>query len=99
MSIRGKFDGITSEDLLLEADRFGVRRPKDLLAEVRAAIESWPKFAQEARLTASTAAQVQGDFRLIETSIMLETQPFVLLPAIDSSLAPVQKSPWRIRKI
>jgi serine/threonine-protein kinase HipA len=65
MSVHGKFDGITREGLLLEADRFGVRRPKDLLAEVRAAIESWLAFAQEAQLNASTTVQVQDDFRLI----------------------------------
>jgi serine/threonine-protein kinase HipA len=65
MSVHGKFDGITREDLLLAADRFGVRRPKDLLSEVRAAIESWPTFVQEAQLSAAVASHVQADFCLI----------------------------------
>jgi serine/threonine-protein kinase HipA len=65
MSVQGKFDGISRADLLAEADRFGVRRPKDLLAEVRGAIENWPIFAREAELSAAAAIQIQGDFCLI----------------------------------
>lgn len=65
MSVRGKFDSITREDLLLEADRFGVRRPKDLLAEVCAAVEDWPTFAREAQLSPAVTSHVQGDFSLV----------------------------------
>jgi serine/threonine-protein kinase HipA len=65
MSVQGKFDSISRADLLAEADRFGVRRPKDLLAEVRAAVANWPSFAREAELSAAAAGQVQADFCLI----------------------------------
>jgi serine/threonine-protein kinase HipA len=65
MSVQGKFDAISRADLLAEADRFGVRRPKDLLAEVRAAVANWPSFAREAELSAAAAGQVQADFCLI----------------------------------
>lgn len=65
MSVRGKFDSITREDMLLEADRFGVRRPKDLLAEVRDAIQNWPTFAREAQLSSAATSHVQSDFCLL----------------------------------
>ena len=65
MSVNGKFKDIERADLLKEAERFGVARADDLLREVHAAIESWPEFAKDASLTASTSARVASDFRLI----------------------------------
>src|SRR5580693_4717438 len=56
MSVNGKFKDITRADLLAEADRFGVRRPNDLLAEVRAAVENWPSHARKAGLGDRTAS-------------------------------------------
>jgi len=61
-AVYGKFDDITREDLLLEADRFGVRRPNDLLADVRAALENWSGFAKEAGLSNSSSDRVAADF-------------------------------------
>jgi serine/threonine-protein kinase HipA len=63
MSVNGKFDGIRRDDLLVEADRFGVRRPNDLLADVRASIENWPGFAKEAGLSDAASDRVAADFR------------------------------------
>ncbi len=65
MSVHGKFRGITAEDLLEDADRFGVRRPKDLLKEVRAAVEAWPEFARRVGLNVKAAKSVAGDFVLM----------------------------------
>lgn len=65
MSVNGKFSGITRTDLLQEAERFGVRRPRDMLADVRAAVESWPVFAREAGLRAATAEAITADFELV----------------------------------
>ena len=62
MSVNGKFSAIGIADLLVEADRFGVRRPRDLLADVRAAVDDWPRFAKEAGLSANTADLVAADF-------------------------------------
>ena len=62
MSVNGKFDRITREDLLMEADRFGVRRPNTLLADVRTALENWSGFAKEAGLSDSSSARVAADF-------------------------------------
>lgn len=64
MSLNGKFRDITREDLLAEADRFGVRRANDLLADVRGAIENWNDHAAEAGLSKASADRVEADFQL-----------------------------------
>jgi serine/threonine-protein kinase HipA len=65
MSVNGKFEDITREDLLVEADRFGVRRARDLLADVRGVLENWTSYANEAKLRMGTAGRVSKDFRLL----------------------------------
>ncbi len=65
MSVNGKFRDIARADLLMEADRFGVRRPLDLLADVRSAMDQWPRFAKEAGLSTETADRVAADFELV----------------------------------
>ena len=65
MSVNGKFKDITRTDLLAEADRFGVRRSNDLLADVRAAVENWTNYAREAGLSHAVSKRVAGDFRLL----------------------------------
>lgn len=65
MSVNGKFDDITREDLLVEADRFGVRRAKDQLAAVREALENWSNYARESKLKTSAMDRVSKDFRLL----------------------------------
>ena len=66
MSVNGKFENITTQDLLKEAERFSVSRPKDLLGEVRAALEQWPVFAKQAGLSTGASSRVAKDFQLIE---------------------------------
>lgn len=61
MSVNGKFQDITRADLLEVADRFGVRRPQDALADVRAAVDDWPAFAKDAELPASLIDRVAQD--------------------------------------
>ncbi len=65
MSVNGKFKDITRTDLLEEADRFGVRRANDLIAEVRAAVENWVTCAKEAGLCADSYDRVAADFLLL----------------------------------
>ncbi len=62
MSVNGKFRGIACADMLVEADRFGVRRPMDLITDVRAALENWPEFSKQAGLNATTADNIAADF-------------------------------------
>ena len=65
MSVNGKFNGIKRSDLLIEAERFGVRRPLDLLSEVRSALDSWQQFSTDAGLNSITAHAIATDFELI----------------------------------
>jgi len=65
MSVNGRFDEITRDDMLEEGDRFMVRRPKDLIRDVRAALDNWSTHAQEATLSESTRDRVAADFRLL----------------------------------
>ena len=65
MSMNGKFNDITRDDLLMEADRFEVRRPRDLLADVRTALENWPDFARQAGLSGAILDRVAADFHLL----------------------------------
>jgi serine/threonine-protein kinase HipA len=62
MSVNGRFRDIGREDLLEEADRFGVRRPQSLLADVRAALNCWPTFAKDAGLGVSAQDRIAADF-------------------------------------
>jgi serine/threonine-protein kinase HipA len=62
MSVNRKFNDITRDDLLEDADRFMVRRPKDRLADVSAAIDNWPAHAKEAGLSPATLDRVAADF-------------------------------------
>ncbi len=65
MSVNGKFDGIARADLLAVAERFGVRRPGDILAKISAAIADWPRCAEAAGLAEADAALVARDHRLL----------------------------------
>jgi serine/threonine-protein kinase HipA len=65
MSVNGKFQGITRDDLLEDADRFSVRRPREMLADVRTALESWPEFARQAGLDTSLRDRVASDFHFV----------------------------------
>jgi serine/threonine-protein kinase HipA len=62
MSVNGKFQDITRADLMEVADRFGVRRSQDALADVRAALANWSGFAKDAAMTSSLSDEVARDF-------------------------------------
>jgi serine/threonine-protein kinase HipA len=65
MSVNGKFDAITRDDLLAEADRFLVPYRKEALADVRAAVDNWPEFAKKAGLSNAVTERVGKDFRVM----------------------------------
>ena len=65
MSVNRKFTDISKQDLLEVADRFGVRRPENVLSDVRAAIDNWSHFAHQANLTPSLERRVAEDLLLL----------------------------------
>jgi serine/threonine-protein kinase HipA len=48
MSVNGKFKSFTEDDLLADAERFGVGTARTVIEEVRNAIAAWPTFARQA---------------------------------------------------
>jgi serine/threonine-protein kinase HipA len=65
MSVNQKFKDITKEDLLAVADRFSVRRPRNALSDVRAAIDNWAQFAGQTNLSAALESRVGRDLLLL----------------------------------
>ena len=65
MSVNGKFEQITREDLLEVADRFGIERAAAALGTVRDAVGSWSQFAAEAGLAPEHADALATDFTLV----------------------------------
>jgi serine/threonine-protein kinase HipA len=61
MGVNGKFQDIARADLLEVADRFGVRRPQDALADVRAALDNWSNFSKDAGISLSLSDKVAHD--------------------------------------
>ena len=65
MSVNGKFDGIARADLLAEAARFSVPRAKELIVDVRSAIDNWSDHAQSAGLHEDKTQELRRDFLLL----------------------------------
>lgn len=62
MSVNGKFKNITREDLLMDAERFGVRRPLRILEAVSDAVDSFGKQAKDTEIPGETIDAVQSLF-------------------------------------
>ena len=65
MGVNGKFSGITRADLMREADRFSVRHPERMLADVASALASWPSFAAQAGLRGQHLDAIARDFEVV----------------------------------
>lgn len=61
MSVNGKFKHFTQDDLLAEAERFGIGTAKRVIAEVREAIKAWPSFAQRAGLSSRQVGIIERE--------------------------------------
>lgn len=48
LSVNGKFQDLTINDLLCEADRFGIGEAKSVIKRVREALQTWSSFAKKA---------------------------------------------------
>jgi serine/threonine-protein kinase HipA len=59
MSVNGKFKDITTDDILEVANRFGVGEAKQLITNVRKAIQSWPSHAKKAGLNESEINRIK----------------------------------------
>ncbi len=63
MAVDGRYDGITAENLLAEADRFALGTGRRVLEQVRAAILDWPRFAQLAGVPEPVTTAIRSQQR------------------------------------
>jgi serine/threonine-protein kinase HipA len=62
MSVNGKFRDISRKDLLMDAERFGVRSPLRILEVVSDAVESFGRHAKDAEIPTETVDAVRSLF-------------------------------------
>ena len=60
MSVNGKFKGFQVDDLLAEADRFGIGTSRRVIDEVRSAVRNWSTYAQTARVPGEVAQGIEA---------------------------------------
>ena len=67
MTINGKVDGITKEDLLASAKHMGLRKTaaEQAIAAVMDSISKWPEYAEKAKLSDQTQSRLMQSFVLI----------------------------------
>jgi serine/threonine-protein kinase HipA len=65
MTLNGKRDGFTHEDLLVVAEQYGfARRARELVEKVASAVADWPKFAADAGVPKQLQRQIADSHRL-----------------------------------
>ena len=65
MSVNGKFSGITRDDLLRVADRFGIGRARAILKDVHQAVAAWGDHAAAAHLAEPHVSRIRGHHTLL----------------------------------
>lgn len=63
MSLNGKRDHFTKEDLLAMGNTIGIVKPEDIIQKVVAAVESWPLFAKQAGVKKAVTAEIAKNHR------------------------------------
>jgi serine/threonine-protein kinase HipA len=66
MSVNGKFDRITRDDLLVVAERAGIGTAPRVLQEVADAVSAWPDHARAARVSASEAKRIRSHHAIVQ---------------------------------
>ncbi len=64
MSVNGKREQITLEDLLTIARENSIRSPKDIIGQVLDAVSQWKQFAAEAGLDSARTKEIQKNLQL-----------------------------------
>jgi serine/threonine-protein kinase HipA len=60
MSVNGRFADFTRQDLMAEADRFGVGEARAIIDQVSAAVGRWREFAAAAGVAVSEVDRIAG---------------------------------------
>jgi serine/threonine-protein kinase HipA len=64
MSINGKRDHFTKQDLMTVAKTNDLKKAEEVIADVMAAVKQWPTFAADARVSEQKIEAVSKDHRL-----------------------------------
>ncbi len=64
MSLNGKRDHFTEEDLMTAGDSIGLAKPQEVINDVFSAVERWPEFAKAAGVDDKTMEEISGNHRL-----------------------------------
>lgn len=64
MTISGKRDEFTSEDLIVISKQYGIKGAKEILEEVITAVSQWTRFAKEAGVTSDLRRAISKTHRL-----------------------------------
>ncbi len=64
MSINGKRDHFTRQDLIRVAQSNDLKNPENVIEDVIAAVEQWPTFADEAGVSKQKIEAISKDHRL-----------------------------------
>ena len=64
MSLNGKRDHFTREDLVVAGESISLSKPGDVINDVASAIQRWPEFAQKASVNKKIANNIAGNHQL-----------------------------------
>ena len=64
MRVNGKREDFTRDDLLAVATEYGIRKPREILAEVHDAVSRWPEFAGETEVGKEMIEEIAQTHRL-----------------------------------
>ena len=63
MSVNGKRDHFTRQELLSIGESISISRPEDILNEVIAAVEQWPEYASDAGVKKKLILEISQQHR------------------------------------
>jgi serine/threonine-protein kinase HipA len=64
MSVNGKREGIDQSDLLNVAKQMNIKKPKDIIAQIKETVSNWKHFAQEAQMPENQVLALEKTFLL-----------------------------------
>ncbi len=67
MGVNGKFAGISRDDLIIVADRFGIGAASKILKQVADAVSAWPDYAAEAGVDTPTIERIRKDHVMLSS--------------------------------
>lgn len=66
MSINGKFNELTKDDLLAVADRFGIGEASQIIDNIRRTLNEWPSFANQAGVNQNDITRIANQLIMLD---------------------------------